>query len=333
MRIFITGIAGFLGSHLADYWIEKGAEVFGSDNLCGGYKSNIPKGITWFYQDDITIPNIMMPSNIDILYHCAAAPYEGVSVFSPAYISNNIFYGSVNVFTKAIQCGVKRIVNCSSMARYGSIPYPFSETDTPNPQDPYGIAKEAVDRVLECLSDVHGIEYTIAVPHNIYGPRQKYDDPYRNVASIMVNRMLQGKQPIIYGNGNQIRCFSYISDCISCLGKMGTLDSVLWQLINIGPDEGQVTINELAQILADIIGFDLDPIYYPDRPQEVKTAVCSSYRAKELLGYETKVSLKKGMTMLVDWISEQGPKPFQYNHVPIEIINEKTPKTWTKHLI
>lgn len=329
MRVYITGVAGFLGSHLADYWIEQGAEVSGLDNLSGGNLKNIPEKLSWFVNDDITMPGVIVPKNVDILYHCAAAPYEGVSVFSPYYISENIYSGSINVFKQAINAGVKRIVFCSSMARYGNITAPYSEFRICDPQDPYGIAKKASEDVLKCLAGVHEFDYTIAVPHNIYGPRQKYDDPYRNVASIMVNRMLQGKQPIIYGDGNQVRCFSYISDCISCLGKMGIQNDVLGEVINIGPDEEFITINKLAEILAEIIGFEnLDPIYYHGRPTEVKEARCLSQLARVLLEYKTETSLKKGMSMLVDWIISNGPKPFQYNHVPLEIINEKIPKTW-----
>lgn len=333
MKVYITGIAGFLGSHIADYWLEHGADVSGCDNFIGGTSDNITSNKIIVDHLDITKGSEALSymtwamENADVVYHCAAAPYEGISVFSPSYITENIFYGSVNVFTAAIKAGVKRIVYCSSMARYGNINPPFDELDTPYPQDPYGIAKEAAERVLKCLALVHNIEWVIAVPHNIYGPRQKYDDPYRNVASIMINRMLQGKQPIIYGDGEQKRCFSYISDCISCLAKMGT-ENLHGHVINIGPDEGTVTINQLAQILADIIGFDLNPIYYAERPQEVKEARCSSDLARYILGYKTEVNLKKGMTMFVDWIESKGPLPFQYNHVPLEIINDKTPLTW-----
>lgn len=337
-KVYITGIAGFLGSHLADYWIEQGAQVEGCDNFSGGSDQNISSPDIIVDHIDITDLRdqdymAAMMQDFDICYHCAAAPYEGVSVFSPAYISGNIFYGSVNVFTAAIKANVKRIVYCSSMARYGAVLPPFYEFNACAPQDPYGISKEAAERVLECLATVHSIEYAIAVPHNIYGPRQKYDDPYRNVASIMANRMLQGQQPIIYGDGKQQRCFSYISDCISCLAKMGTLDTVNGEIINIGPDEQHITINQLAEILAEIIGFKLDPIYFPDRPQEVKEARCSSDMARMILGYKTEVPLKKGMSMLVDHIIENGPKPFQYDHVPLEIISDKTPRTWKERLI
>ena len=106
------------------------------------------------------------------------------------------------------------------MARYGDIKSPFYEESKINPVDPYGVSKVAAENILKILCSTHDIEYNIAVPHNIIGPKQKYDDPYRNVVSIMVNLMLQKRQPIIYGDGEQTRCFSDIDDCVYCLDKL-----------------------------------------------------------------------------------------------------------------
>ena len=333
MKIYITGIAGFLGSHLADWFLERGHTVVGCDNLSGGVITNVPdKAKCYIY--DMTSSDIngyaTQMIGCDVVYHCAAMPYEGVSVFSPAFISDNIFSGSINTFTAAIMAKCSRIVYCSSMARYGTNLVPFAEYQTPKPQDPYGIAKEAAERTLKMLGNVHGIEYVVAVPHNIYGPRQRYWDPYRNVASIMANLLLQGRPPIIYGDGTQQRCFSYISDCIDCLAKLA-FDDVAGETINIGPDEEFVTINQLADILSEITGTNFDPIYMPDRPQEVKLAFCSSYKARMILGYKTEVFLHEGLERLVKWIKQEKPRAFQY-HFDLEIKNEKTPETWLKRL-
>jgi len=332
MRIFITGVAGFVGSHLADYFIEQGHEVAGCDNLFGGDLANV-NPLVEFHRHDIC--NLTGYSDLmagaDVCYHAAACAYEGVSVFSPSFITNNILTGSVTTFTAAIQAGVKRIVYCSSMARYGTNAVPFRENQTPVPQDPYGIAKEAAERVLQSLAEIHGVDYVIAVPHSIYGPRQKYDDPYRNVASIMANRMLQGHAPIIYGDGQQMRCFSYITDCLDSLAQMATNEQVVGKIINIGPDEEFITINQLAEKLANITGNNLPPIYMTGRPAEVKLATCSADLARELLGYQTQVYIDEGLKLLVDWIRSQGTRPFEY-HVNLEIQTEKTPRTWTEKL-
>ena len=134
---------------------------------------------------------------VDIVYHCAATAHEGLSVFSPYEIGKNNYLASVSVFSAAVSKKVKRIIFCSSMARYGSQKYPFTEDMTPSPADPYAISKVAAEQTLINLCELNKIEWVIAVPHNIIGPKQKYDDPFRNVVSIMLNRILQNKAPII----------------------------------------------------------------------------------------------------------------------------------------
>jgi UDP-glucose 4-epimerase len=331
--IFITGIAGFLGSHLADSFLKQGYNVKGCDNLIGGYLDNIPAKAD-FYQYDCNFLNSMVKitKDVDIIYHCAATAYEGLSVFSPYLVTQNTYQITTAMLSAAVQNNVKRFVFCSSMARYGANKVPFTEDMVPNPQDPYGIAKYAAELTVKNICETHGLEYVIAVPHNIIGPRQKYDDPYRNVASIMINLMLQGRQPIIYGDGEQKRCFSYVDDDIDCLTKMATLDSVVGETINIGPDEEFVTINQLAGTIADLLKFDLHPQYMPDRPREVKLATCSADKARRLLGYQTKYTLKQGLEKIIDYIKERGPKPFRY-HLDVEIVNDKCPATWKDRLI
>ena len=191
----------------------------------------------------------LIMKNVDIVYHCAATAYEGLSVFSPHIITQNIVTASTGIITASISNNVNRFIMCSSMARYGTNPVPFTENMTAKPQDPYGIGKLASEDILRCLANVHGMEWVIAVPHNIIGVRQKYDDPYRNVASIFINLMLQNKQPYIYGDGNQKRCFSFISDDIDPLIEMAFNNNCLKEIINIGPDDEFITINELAELL------------------------------------------------------------------------------------
>ncbi len=332
MRIFISGIAGFLGSHLAEHLLADGHEVVGCDTLIGGELINVPPDAE-FYQYDICRRNSMLKitRGCDVIFHAAATAYEGLSVFSPHLIVENIVTGSASLFSAAIANGVKRIIFCSSMARYGTNTVPFKEEYEPKPQDPYGIAKLSAEQILRNLCEIHNVEYVIAVPHNIIGPRQKYDDPYRNVASIMINLMLQGRQPIIYGDGNQKRCFSFVDDDIYCLKEMVTRDNVLGQVINIGPDEDFITINELAHTIAELLNFDLKPIYMPGRPQEVMLATCSAEKARRLLDYNTKVTLREGLQQMIDFIKTQGTRRFRY-HLDLEIINEKTPKTWVNKL-
>jgi len=333
LKIFITGIAGFLGGHLAQKMLELGHEVHGCDNLIGGYVDNIPEEAQ-FHQVDCEFLNAMkkITKGVDVLIHAACTHYEGLSVFSPHLITKNTYQISATTFTAAVHNSVSRVVFCSSMARYGTQDIlPFTEDMTPNPQDPYGIAKVAAEQLLKNCADTFGMEYVVAVPHNIIGPRQKYDDPFRNVASIMINLMLQGKQPIIYGDGEQKRCFSFIQDTVEPLVEMAFADGITGEVINIGPDEEFVTINDLARIIADQLDFELAPRYMPARPCEVRLATCSSDKARKLLNFESKYLLKDGIAEMIEYVRRRGTKRFRY-HLDIELDNELTPKTWTEQL-
>ena len=332
MNIFITGVAGFLGSNLADYYIKKGYNVSGCDNLIGGEINNVNSKVN-FHQGDCENLDFMtrITKSVDVLCHAAAFAHEGLSNVSPTLICNNNVTGSVSVFTAAIRNKVKRIVYCSSMARYGHINVPFREDDVPNPVDPYGVSKLAAENILKILSSTHGIEYNIAIPHNIIGPKQKYDDPFRNVVSIMANLMLQNRRPIIYGDGLQKRCFSDIDDCIYCLDKLMLDPQIKSQTMNIGPDEEFITIKEIFDKIANKLKYNGNPSYYPDRPNEVKHATCSSDKARKLLNYKTKVSLDESIDKVIEHIKKNGTRDFKYAY-NLEIENEKTPKTWKEKI-
>ena len=327
-KVLVTGVAGFLGSHLAEKLAELGYEVIGLDNMGGGYEDNIPKNIKFYKVDCCDFNKVKsLMKGVQVVYHCAATAHEGLSVFSPYEITKNNYLASVSIFSAAVNEKVKRIIFCSSMARYGDQKAPFTETMKPKPVDPYAISKVASEEVLKNLCDLNGVEWIIAVPHNIIGPRQKYDDPFRNVVSIMINRMLQGKPPIIYGDGSQTRCFSYIDDCLSCLIPMIDQKNLNKEIINIGPDEEFVTINKISEICSNITGVNLNPVYKKDRPKEVKHATCSAEKARNLLNYKTKVDLRDGIQKTFEYIKSRGVRPFDYN-INIEINNDSTPSTW-----
>ena len=189
-KILVTGVAGFLGSHLAEELATLGHEVIGIDNMLGGYEDNIPKKIQFIKCDCCDFEKIQkIMRGVDVVYHCAATAHEGLSVFSPFEITKNNYLASVAIFSAAVNHKVKRIIFCSSMARYGGQVAPFKEEMKPAPVDPYAISKVASEEVLKNLCDLNNVEWVIAVPHNIIGPKQKYDDPFRNVVSIMINRM------------------------------------------------------------------------------------------------------------------------------------------------
>ena len=328
MNIFITGVAVFLGSNLADFYLQKGFKVSGCDNLIGGDIDNVDPKVNFTKTDCENLQKMTeITKNVDVVIHAAAYAHEGLSVVSPHLICSNIIGGSTSVFSAAIQNKVKRIVFCSSIARYGEVPIPYIETWPTKPSDPYGISKLAAEKILINLCETFGVEYNIAIPHNIIGIKQKYDDPFRNVASIMINLILQNRQPIIYGDGEQKRSFSDVDDCIYCIDKLATDPNITSEIVNIGPDDNFISINELFKKISNQLQFNQEPVHYSDRPNEVKMANCSADKAKKILDYKKNVSLDESLAKMTEYIKLKGKKNFQYNY-ELEIIDEKTPKTW-----
>lgn len=333
MKYFITGVAGFVGSQLAKELIRQGHEVVGVDNLSGGFLENIPAGVD-FHQMDCDQRDSMhlLMEGVDVVFHAACTAHEGLSVFSPYFITHNTFDITASVLSAAVERRVKRFVYMSSMARYGSQGmHPFVETMQPKPQDPYAIAKYAGEMLVREVCETHGIEYAIAIPHNIIGPGQNYTDPYRNVVSIWINLMLQGKDCYIYGDGEQKRCFSFISDVIDPLLRLAHDPAANGEAFNIGPDQDVTTINEMFKITAELVGYHNDAIHIPARPREVRESHCSADKARRMLGYEPKKELRAGVQEMIDDIKRKGAKPFVYNH-PVEIDSPMLPETWKKKL-
>lgn len=333
MKIFVTGIAGFLGAHIAREGVAQGWTVTGIDSLLGGCPENVPGGAEWA-ATDCRDPDAYehLIRDADVVYHCAAAPYEGLSVFSPQVVWENTAMSTVGVLRAAVNAGVRRFIFCSSMSRYGHQVPPFTEDMPAVPADPYAIAKVASEQLVRNLCGLHGMEHVICVPHNIYGPGQRYWDPFRNVAGIMINRALQGKPPVIYGDGSQVRSFSYIDDVTGPLLKLATAD-VAGETFNVGPDgdDEEITILGLARQILYLTGGP-EPVFYPARPGEVHYATCSSGKARRMLDYRPRWDLGKGLVAYVEWVESLGPREFEY-HLPIEIKRENTPRTWTEKLI
>lgn len=297
--------------------------------------ANVPAGVRWERADCCaagTYEHLL--ENVDVVYHCAAAPYEGLSVFSPRVVFANTLQSTVGLLAASINAGVRRFVFCSSMSRYGHQRAPFTEDMDPAAADPYAIAKVASEQAVRNLCGLHGVEWVIAVPHNIYGPGQRYWDPYRNVAGIMINRCLLGKPPVVYGDGQQRRCLSFIDDVTGPLLKLATED-VSGEVINVGPDgDDWVEIGTLAEMIIRLTGSDLEPEFFPARPGEVFEAHCSADKARRLLGYEPAWSLEDGLVKYANWVREKGPRPFEY-HLPVEISRSPlpVPRTWSEKLM
>lgn len=338
MKILITGAAGFIGSHLVDALINDGQEVYGLDNLIGGFKENINPSCHFTKLDlreKEKVSRYIKRVKPDILYHLAADATEGRSQFTPISASENNYMAYMYTLIPCIVSKVKKVVLVSSMSVYGSQKSPFEESIPKKPDDIYGVTKAAMEDATMILSKVHGFAYTIIRPHNVYGPRQNMSDPYRNVVAIFLNMLLHKKPYYIYGKGDQKRAFTYIDDLVPYIIKAGNSKLSDGEAINIGPDN-EYSINELSKYIlsswfGEIIPSTYKPHYLPLRPLEVVDAYCTNAKAQKLLNYKTSVPLKLGILKTIEWVKTKGPQPFAY--IPLELQHSTIPATWTKKLM
>ena len=325
MKILVTGHLGFLGSHLVDALVDN-HEVIGIDNLSGGFlenKNDKCKDYIVDLLDKKKIKEICDKEKPEVLYHFAADATEGRSQFTPTSAIENNLNSYMNVLIPFLNNGGKRVVLFSSMSVYGDNTPPFAEYYERKPVDVYGQAKRAMEEITEILSDVHGFKYCIIRPHNVYGERQRLDDPYRNVIGIFINRKLQDKTLYIYGDGKQRRAFSYIGDMVKPMVKAMELDK---EIINLGAEKSY-SINELASLISD------KTEHLEDRPREVKEAFCTINKSKRLLGFEDKTPLKEGIAKMMEWAFKKGfQEPRYLEELEIDI-KDKAPVTWKNRLI
>jgi len=327
MRILVTGGAGFIGSHLVDRLLRENHEVFIIDDLSGGKEENVAQNVGGYridLRDERETMKALKEIKPKIVYHLAANAAENKAQFSPIDITSRNYSAFINTLTGFIKNKGTRFIFTSSIAVYGALQTPFKETDKPEPEDLYGITKLAAEQTLKVMSDVHGFEYVIARPHNVYGPRQNMSDPYRNVVTIWMNALLDRAPYYIYGDGEQKRCFSYIDDVVEALYECMTAPSGM--TFNIGADKAY-TLNELSRAMQGLMEAK-EPIYLPDRPQEVKEAIADHTQSKIILHYEDKTSLAKGILETWEWAKAQGYQLPKY--IEFEIDSPLIPKNWRK---
>ena len=342
MKILVTGAAGFMGSHLVDFLIEKeGHEVFAVDDLSGGYEDNVsPKAhfTKLDLRDRKKVEKYISQVKPELLYYLAADASEGRSQFTPLSSTERNYLAYMNTLVPCIKYGLKKVVVTSSMSVYGAQKPPFYEDMPKKPEDIYGIAKSAMEDATEVLAKVHDFDYVIVRPHNVYGPKQNLADPYRNVIAIFINCLLNNKRFYIYGDGNQKRAFTYIDDFTPYFLRSGFLDTCNGEVVNIGPKE-EHSINKLSDIVLKVffpngnIPKHLKPQYLPPRPQEVMEAYCTNDKATKLLGYKTSVTLEEGVIKMIEWAKAKGPQKFKYLKNGVELPTKDLPQTWSKKLI
>ena len=308
MKILVTGVAGLLGSRLAE-WILSNTDhkVIGIDDLSGGYTENIPKGVK-FYKFDLKnlnrIDKLFNKHKPDIVYHFAAYAAEGLSPFIRKYNYENNLISSTNLITCSIKHDIKRFVFASSMSVYGNkYEPPFHEDLQQCPLDPYGVAKFSVEQDLKIAYEQHGLNYTIVRPHNFYGQNQNIWDKYRNVLGIWMYQIMNNMSPTIFGDGEQVRAFSYVDDSILPFWNASQRDECIGEIINLGGIK-EYTINEACNILLKVTGTKIQPVHLEGR-HEAKHAWSTWEKSVKLLDFEHKIDLEEGLTKMWNWAQTQ----------------------------
>ena len=323
--VLITGGAGFLGSHVAQHCLELGYKTVVLDDLSGGFVENIPHDAVFALgsvNDAEQLSRLFASHKFDYVYHLAAYAAEGLSHFVRAFNYTNNVVGSMNVINECVKHEVKRLVFTSSIAVYGTGQIPFIESMTPQPEDPYGIAKYAVEMDLKAAQAVFGLEYTIFRPYNIYGPRQNLGDRYRNVVGIFMRQCLHGEPLTVFGDGTQTRCFSYVDDVAPCIAKAPTTPYTVNQVFNIGAS-GAYSVNDLANAVGYALGMTPTVQHVPPR-HEVKHAIALCKKAEELFG-SAQISLEEGLHSMAAWARTAGIK---HSQMPSVEIWKNLPEAW-----
>jgi UDP-glucose 4-epimerase len=323
----VTGAAGFLGSHLVNDLISLGHSVVALDDLSGGFKDNIPPTAEFFLGSvcDHNLVNVLFKRyHFDHVFHLAAYAAEGLSHFIRRYNYTNNLIGSVNLINASINNSVKCFVFTSSIAVYGVGQLPLLEDTVPRPEDPYGIAKLAVEQDLRVAHDMFKLNYIIFRPHNVYGERQNIGDRYRNVVGIFMNQILKHEPLTIFGDGEQTRAFTYVSDVTPVIARSVDNPKAYGEIFNIGADV-PYAVNELARTISKVMGVEAQLRYVAPR-NEVKHAYSSHEKARQYLGYRPHYSLEEGLTQMSEWIKRVGSRRTS-KFADIEI-NRGLPSIW-----
>ncbi len=316
MKALVTGAAGFIGSHVTDHLLRKGVSVVAMDDLSGGSRENVPPGARFIEGSILDVPlvhRLFEHEQFEHVFHLAAYAAEGLSHFIKRFNYTNNLIGSVNLINAAVNAGtVKCFVFTSSIAVYGRNQVPMSESMTPLPEDPYGIAKHAVELDLKEAHELFGLNHVVFRPHNVYGERQNIGDPYRNVIGIFMNQIMQGKPMTVFGDGLQSRAFSHITDVAPVIAESAFRPASWNTIYNVGADT-PYTVLELAHTVARSMGVKPD-IHHLDARNEVVTAFSSHDKAKAMFGDLVKnISLEQGIQQMADWVKRKGArqgKPF-----------------------
>jgi UDP-glucose 4-epimerase len=310
VRALVTGAAGFIGSHVADACLELDMEVVAVDDLSGGFRDNVPGGADWVEGDvrDAELVKSLWRDHgpFDHVYHLAAYAAEGLSHFIRAFNYRTNLEASANLINQAVLGDATRFVFTSSIAVYGAHQLPMTEDLTPEPEDPYGVSKYAVEMDLAAAHRMFGLEYTIFRPHNVYGERQNISDRYRNVVGIFMNSVLRDEPMPVFGDGLQTRAFSHIDDVAPAIARSPLVDATVNEIYNIGADQ-PVSVLDLATVIADAFGVERRLEHLPAR-NEVVHAFSDHTKVREALDLGEAIPLEEGIARMTAWVREHGSR-------------------------
>jgi UDP-glucose 4-epimerase len=308
-QVLVSGVAGFIGSHVASHCLVLGYDVVGIDDLSGGVRSNVPDGVA-FHElsvlDEVGLRGIeQQHGHFDVVYHLAAYAAEGLSHFIRRFNYENNIVGSMNLVNLAVRSDSECFVFTSSIAVYGSGVVPLSESSTPQPGDPYGIAKFAVELDLAAAHHMFDLPFVIFRPHNVYGERQNIADPYRNVIGIFMRQCLQDEPLTIFGDGTQTRAFTYIDDVARIIARAPQVPAARNEVFNVGADD-PYTVNELAELVQEVMQRTPGTAHLTQR-NEVHDAYPDHRKVREAFGDTQTIDLRTGLTRMADWVRAQAP--------------------------
>ena len=326
-KTLVTGGAGFMGAHVTRELLDAGHDVIVVDDLSGGFERNVDsraKFVCADVCDHERMSELFEEHGFEYVFHLAAYAAEGLSHFIKRFNYNNNLVGSVNLINESVKHKIKCFVFTSSIAVYGTNQTPMHEGLTPQPEDPYAIAKYAVEMDLEVTRQMFGLPYIVFRPHNVYGEFQNTGDKYRNVIGIFMNQLLQGLPVTVFGDGEQTRAFSYISDVTQVIAKSISEPKAYNEVFNIGGDK-VYSVNHLVGAVAKAMGCEAK-MKYLDARHEVKHAFSDHSKVNKLFNVKDYVSLDDGLKRMADWAEKIGPcesKPFE--NIEIE---ENLPPSW-----
>lgn len=330
--VLITGIAGFLGSHVAEECVRRGYRVIGIDDLSGGYDKNVPDGVHSWYRRSILdtglVDGLFEQYKPDYVFHLAAYAAEGLSHFIRGYNARVNYEGSMHVLNACIKHNVRRLIFTSSIAVYGYGNHQRCtgslETDRPEPIDPYGISKLAVEMELQSAKRMFDLDYTIFRPHNVFGERQNLSDGYRNVVGIFMRQRLQGKPMTIFGDGHQRRQFTHVSNIAATMVDAIEIKGESGDIFNIGGDD-YWSVNNLAELVAKALGVSDERVYLPER-HEVFMATCDHRKASATFPDHPGIAFKDGLARMAAWAKTQTLRePKRFEGIEIE---KNLPEVW-----